>query len=69
MPHQVLQVLHIHTGICHVRAERVAEYMRRDMRKLNVRMKLSELLHCPPHLILDVKRHLRIPLLVLVFST
>ena len=58
MPHQVLQILHTHTGIRHIRTERVAEDMRRNMRKLDVRMQLSLLLHRIPHLILDVKRHL-----------
>ena len=34
------------------------------MRELDIRMSLPEFLHRPPHLILDVERHLRLLLLI-----
>ena len=64
MSHQILQSLNIHTLICHIRTERMAEHMRGNMRQGLFWMQLLIFLHRPPHFILDMQRHFRMTVFV-----
>lgn len=63
VPHQILQALEIHSRIRHVGAEGVTQYMGRDGRQWDL-LRPSVLLHCPLHVVIQVKTNLRIAVFV-----
>lgn len=62
--HQVLQTFQVHTGVCHVGAEGMPEYMGCDLRQRLIRMQLLVFLQRPLEVMLNVHGDLGIPILV-----
>ncbi len=50
-----LQIFYVHSGVCHIGTERVAEHMGCDVRQRLIRVQLPVLLHSPAHFILNMQ--------------
>ena len=64
MTHDILQILYVHSGVCHIGTERMAEHMGRDVRQRLIRVQLPVLLHSPAHFILDMQGYFRLVVLI-----